>query len=121
MYFIYILKFKSTNAYKHFLICLLLEYLTLYACEEGNRVSHLEMYTIDEMTKARTAVPRTTETTTTASRLPGNTHTNKRVRPSSTDCHCCHAGNHHSPSLQLKPDSPNPHLKEQTEYCGYCP
>lgn len=38
--------------------------------------SHHEMYTINEMTRARRAAPRTTETTTTASRLPGNTHAN---------------------------------------------
>ena len=71
MHFIYILSNKSTIYTFYFVFTYS---FWLYTGERKLTGSHLETYTIDEMTRARRAVPRTTETTTTASKLPGNTH-----------------------------------------------
>lgn len=51
-------------------------YLRQYVGTRRRTGSHLETNTTDVMTKARRAVPRTTETTTTASREPANTPAN---------------------------------------------
>lgn len=48
-------------------------------------------------------------------------HTRKGVKWSKTNGSCRRTGNRHSPSLQLRPLSPNGHLKEPTECSGYRP